>query len=58
MNGLIARVSALPYKLTAFHINFVNAMAGTINLFMRRGCIFCAGAEYTRGTPPIVRLRL
>jgi len=34
MNGLIARVSALPYKSTVFHTNFVNAVAGAINPFM------------------------
>ena len=38
MNGLIARVSALPYKSTVFHTNFVNAVAGAINPFMGRGC--------------------
>ena len=34
MNGLIARVSALPYKSIVFHTNFVSAVAGAINPYM------------------------
>ena len=38
MNGLIARVHALPYKSTFFYTNFVCAVARAISPFMLGPC--------------------